>query len=350
MIDTARRPFPVRFLGRPWFWLYLLVFSALTGGLFFYWRSSWVEPRAALPLHEGRWFLWSGVVVGGMYGAAYVFSLRKWSIKLRFFRDLGHRPEADLDELWSRLQQLNRMIVGGRVSDPRDVRERAEQILARTGTAGVRKLVIERKDLGQGRVLTLVSTRPREPLGRLEPWLEVHAALGAVGCVASLVHADFALHSPLGWWMTSLSFVVLVTGAFGLVLYRIGPPLLVRASFGIPFEEARVACEDLDRCARASLAQLGPHWREGLPALQRGSAGAGWNQAARKLLDATPAEQQEVARDVLVLAGIHRSLWEAARPSRRIDFQLRVWRWVHVPAALLLLGAVLVHVLTVLVY
>lgn len=348
MLQESKRPFPVRFLGRVWFWLFLLASAAIALGGFFYWRSLRDDAGQTLPMHESSWFLWSGLVVGAMYLAAYVFSLRKWSICLRFFRTFGSHPRADMDGLWSGVKNINRMVVSGTLNDIRDIRTHARRLLRSTHTAGIRKAVVRNQDLGEGLVFPLVTILHREPLGRLEIWLEVHAAFGAVGCLGSLLHADFSLHSPLGWGMTGLSLVVFLTGVYGLWMYRFGPPMLARAAFGIPYEEAALAASDL----REAIEKMAPR-----------IAAAPFDRAllrARTVLRpgderltqalAASGEDRSLVRDVLVLADIRRNLLRASGPSRRIDLYLRAWKYVHVPAAILLLALLLVHVFMVMAY
>jgi hypothetical protein len=351
MATMAPRPFPVRFLGRPYFWMLLLVSASICGGMFYYWRSQWVTPRRSLPLHESNWFLYSGLFLLLLFLAGYVFSLRKWSIKLPFFRRLGSNSRADMDGLWSGLQQLNRRIVSGRMTDRKDIEEQANQILRQTFTSGIRRIVVEDKDFGKGQVYPHVTARPREPFGRLEIWLEVHSSLGAVGCVGSLLHADLSLHSPIGWGLVLLSMVVLVTGLLGLWMYRFGPPMLAKVAFGLPYEEAAIATQDLQRCLDAILAKVdSEHLRSQLLGLIKGSSSKLHGDQLRRFFEAHEEDNQALGRDVLVLAGIRERLSAAAAPSRRVDLLMRSWRWVHVPAAVLLLALIVVHILIVAIY
>lgn len=344
-MSRAKR-FPVRFLGRLPFWV------ASVAGLVLVVAAWYVfgVPAREHPATHGSWYLWSGVTVGALFAVACSLSLRKWSIKLTFFRRLGMDDRADLETLWSRLQEINRDIAEGRITSAADIRQKAERVLEQTHTAGVRRIEVETVQV-EGREMTVVQARHKDPLGRLEPWVEIHAALGLVACIGVLFHADVAVRSLIGWLMLMLTGVVLVSGVAGLIAYRFGPPMLVKAHAGVPYEETAVIGKDWRRALR----KLAEHQPEGVRG-DVGAAVAGESRVERqalreKLLRENPEGEEHVfVRDALVVAQTRRHLLRAAAPSRRIDALMRTWKYIHVPSAILLLGVVVVHILSVIRY
>jgi hypothetical protein len=196
----------------------------------------------------------------------------------------------------------------------------------------------------------------KEPLGRLEPWLEMHLGLGAVACAGILLHADFALRHAVGWALFLLTMVVLATGLVGAVLYRVLPPLQAAADPGIPFEEAGVAREAHEACLEGLVASVEDEALRGelrvLLADDAPDAAALRERfaALEARLRASHAGETETVRNLLAVAGARSFLrWNTAR-ARRLDLWMRVWRWVHVPISVALFFLVAVHVLLVLTY
>src|SRR4051812_39718825 len=91
MLDKQR--FAVRFLGRRGTWLWL----ASTGAVAV---AGWLlvaVPARGVPSAERTWQLWSGNVVLVLFVATMAFVARKWSIKLKWFRDYGRAPDERAD-------------------------------------------------------------------------------------------------------------------------------------------------------------------------------------------------------------------------------------------------------------
>ena len=146
----------------------------------------------------------------------------------------------------------------------------------------------------------------------------------------------------------------LTTGLVGALFYRILPPALVAADPGIPYEEANVARETYDECIAGVLGTLEPDLRAELRPLLRSAASAERVEArSRELLAGVAAgrpEQAALVRNLVVMAGSRDRLRQTTARARRIDFWLRVWRYVHVPASVALFFAIAVHVVQVVWY
>src|SRR5437879_9890096 len=132
MNEAARlkdRRFAVRFLGRRVAWLWLA--AILVPGF-----ALWVWAQHALrgfAADERTWALWSGNVVLVLFLATLGFVLRKWSVKLKAFRDLGRAPESMVDACWAEIQLLNKNIAKGAFAGDDEILSAAAVVLRRFG-------------------------------------------------------------------------------------------------------------------------------------------------------------------------------------------------------------------------
>lgn len=343
------RRFSTRFLGRPWTWVWLA--SALAPGIL-----SWVWAATTLRGFAGderTWFLWSGNVVLALFVLTLGFVFRKWSVKLPYFRDWGRAPAQAGDACWAEIQVLNGKVRQGAYADDEQIRAAALAVLQRFHVDKAQRAEIRTLRSGQ-RDVKYVALVKREPFGRLEPWLEMHMGLGVAGCVGVWFHADGAIRSPMGWALLAGSAVVLVTGVVLAVLYRVLPQKLARVEIDIPYEEAGVAREAYDACIAGMLTTLADDVRNDLqPALALAPSPderRKRNTQTTERMAIRHPDQRETVRDLLVMAGTRDHLVWSTEPARRIDFLLRVWRWVHVPASVFLFFVIALHVGLVLWY
>jgi hypothetical protein len=345
----AGRRFKVRFLGRRGTWLWLAGTGAVS-------LAAWALvalPARGDPAAQRTWYLWSGNALLVLFVATMLFVARKWSIKLPWFRDFGRATPERTDACWAAIQELNAKVRKGAFANDAEILAAAADTLRRFGTEKIQRAELRTVDAG-GRTVRYVDLRKREPFGRLEPWLEMHMGVGVVACVAVLLHADLALRHPVGWTLLALSAIVLLTGLLGAVLYRLVPERLAKADAGIPYEEAGVARENCQATIEGILATLDEKLRAELaplvvPAATPEALAARASSVISRVAASRP-ESAELARDLLVMAGSRDHLfWSTAR-ARRLDFWLRLWRWVHVPASVLLFFVIALHVWAVLWY
>jgi hypothetical protein len=345
----ANRRFAVRFLGRPHAWLWFGATAALSAG-------SWA--LVALPARgdaaaERTWSLWSGNVLLVLFVATMLFVARKWSIKLRWFRDYGRTPAERSDQCWAEIQQLNGKIRKGAFGDDAQILAAAAETLRRFGVEKIQRAELRVVDAG-GRAVKFVQLAKKEPFGRLEPWLEMHMGVGTAACLAVLLHADMALRHPVGWTLFAGSMIVLGTGLLGAALYRAIPLKLAKADAGIPYEEAGVARETYHECLVGVLATLDEKLRVRLaPLLATARTPQELRERSTAVLAAVAAshpDQADLARDLAVMAGSRDELLWSTAQARRCDLWLRVWRWVHVPVSAALLFVIVLHMWAVLWY
>ena len=348
-VELAGRRFAVRFLGRRGAWLWLLGTGVLAAAAWF----AVALPARGSAAAERTWFLWSGNVLLALFVAAMAFVVRKWSIKLPWFRDFGRAPAENADACWAAVQELNQKIRKGAFAQDAEIAAAAQDILDRFGVSGIQRADLTVFAAG-GRTVKLVQLRKKEPFGRLEPWLEMHMGLGTTACLAVLLHADFALRHPVGWALFAGSMIVLVTGLAGAVLYRLLPERIARSDFQIPYEEAGVARLNYQACIEGVLATLDERLRAELAPLAAPAANAQQaRERAASVLAKVAAYQTsslELARDLVVMAGSRDELLRNTAGLRRADLLLKLWRWVHVPVTVALCFVIALHVWAVVWY
>jgi hypothetical protein len=343
------RRFGYRFMGRAGTWLWLLL--TLGPGI-----ASWVWAGYALRGFAGDeriWFLYSGNVVLGLFLLTLGFVLRKWSVKLKRFRDLGRASAKMADASWAEVQAINKKIQKGAFANDAEILAAANDVLRRFQVERIERAEIQVTTIA-GKERKYVRLRKREPLGRLEPWLEMHMGVGVAACVGVWFHADGVIRHPIGWILFIGSMIVLVTGLLGAVLYRVLPEKLAKEGTEIPYEEAGVAREGYEACLAGAMRTLDPAVQAEMQDLFRHATS--FEDLRKRSEDvlarsvAKAPDQADVLRDVIVLAGTRDYLLRTTAAARSIDFQLKLWRWIHVPVSVFLFFVIALHVWVVFWY
>lgn len=346
-IELRGRRFAVRFLGRPWAWL---AFAALALPFGAAW---WLLAKPAREEGLRSWQLWSGNLLVLLFAVTFLFSLRKWSLRLPFFRDFGRTEPERADACWSAIEGLNGRIRQGAFPDDAGILAEARAVLRRFRVDGALKPIL-REAKGSTGTVRLVDLVKKEPFGRLEPWLEMHLGVGTASCLAVLLHADFALRHPVGWALLVLSALVLAAGVVGAWLFRVLPVRMAAADPGIPYEEAGVARQMLQQCIVGILGKVPAEIAGPCAALLRPAADAeDLRRRADELLPPLSTkfpDRASLLRDLVVMAGTRDRLDWSTRRSRRLETQMRLWRWIHVPASVALVFVLGLHVLLVIWY
>ena len=209
--------------------------------------------------------------------------------------------------------------------------------------------------------------RPRaRPLASARAWMQAHVYLGALAFVGVLAHAGFSLpHGAMGWGLLILSAWVTASGLLGVFLQKWIPSALssglrVEALFeripslveGLLVEADELmegTSESLDsfyrRDVRDSLSRLDPSWAYLF------DVRAGRDRALepfRRMGQYVSAEEKAKVSDLMEIY-IEKLELDA---QHRMQHVLRSWlAWTaHVPAAGLLMGLLLVHILTWAIY
>jgi len=238
--------------------------------------------------------------------------------------------------------------------------------------------------------LMLLGLRKRSyssQLGSVQGWTSAHVYLGAAVLIVASLHSAL----QLGWNVHSLAYVlmclVVVSGLFGIYAYRRYPELVAANRAGMTREQLFRQVQYLDRqCLRtaegvdpetralvqsaAERTSVGGSWwaqltgrdgsRVALPSTYAddGQGGVADNGDQNKLIDllskrlARTRGGSEVAQLQSLLSTLATKQALLRRIRRDIRFQalLEIWLYVHVPLSFGLLGALLVHVVSVFIY
>ncbi len=198
-----------------------------------------------------------------------------------------------------------------------------------------------------------------KPLFTAKNWIQAHVYLGVVALLAVVVHAGLTWpKGAFGWWLFVLSVWTTLTGLLGVwlqkwipsalaeglqveALYERIPALveqLVAEADGLMGETSDV----LDRFYRTELrdrlAELAPSW--GFLLDVRGGRERAL-EPLRRMVGFAGAEEKARVEDLMSIYTEKLEL-DAQYSLQRI---LRQWLWLHVPAAGLLMGLLVIHVL-----
>jgi len=209
--------------------------------------------------------------------------------------------------------------------------------------------------------------RPRaRPLPSARAWLQAHVYLGALAFLGVLAHAGFALpHGWMGWALLLLSAWVTASGLAGVFLQKWIPaalseglrvealferiPSLVEGLLNEADELMEGAGESLEgfyrQDVREPLSRLDPSWAYVF------DVRAGRDRALepfRRMLQFVSPEEKSKVSDLMEIY-IEKLELDA---QHRMQQVLRNWLlWTaHVPAAGLLMGLLLIHVLAWVLY
>lgn len=238
--------------------------------------------------------------------------------------------------------------------------------------------------------LMLLGIRKRSyssQLGTVQGWTSAHVYLGAALAIVATLHSAL----QVGWNVHTLAYVltclVILSGLFGIYAYRRYPDRVAVNRAGMTREQMFKQVQDLDRQCLRTAEGIDPETRALVQsAAERTSVGGSWwsqltgRDGSRVALPATYAEDNkggvtsnndqrtvidslskrlarsrggsEVAQLQSLLSALasKRSLLRRIRRDVRFQAILEIWLYVHVPLSVGLLGALLVHVVTVFIY
>jgi len=209
--------------------------------------------------------------------------------------------------------------------------------------------------------------RPRaRPLGSAKAWMQSHVYLGALAFLGVLAHAGFTLpHGSMGWALLLLSAWVTASGVAGVFLQKWIPaalseglrvealferiPSLVEGLLNEADELMEGTSESLDtfyrREVREDLSRIDPSWAYVF------DVRSGRDRALepfRRMLQYVSAEEKSKVSDLMEIY-IEKLELDAQHRMQQVLRQWLLWT-AHVPAAGLLMGLLLIHVLTWVLY
>jgi hypothetical protein len=256
------------------------------------------------------------------YVVLSLYAVRRAAHRLRLSPEFGWKaPLPALERAQSALTELQNRVVRRELTGTAAVRREAAAILRQHGVQRVLAVAVQPHPAAAG--LLQVSVGPRQPLGRLAAWLQAHVWLGIAAALLVVCHGGLRSGSTMGLWLNLLSGAVIGTGVLGAALWTFGPARLTRAERELSAEKAHALRQHYARKVAAAAAALR-------------DADEAAAAARRRDLAILTGQQERVQREVRRLG-----VWREA---------MRVWRLVHVPASILLLALVGVHVLAVWYY
>lgn len=306
-----------------------------------------LAPRLGIDPHAVRIQTGCAAALAMLIVLGYV--LRKYMHKLGYSPEFRRRvPLAELEAFDARLNALRLDVLSGKVRGLAAVQERLPAVLR-----GVERVVrVEIEPAADECSLPRLLARPTEPLGRTSRWLHAHLYYGLLFAALVLLHGRLRFQAPVEVLLNSLALLLLATGLAGITLWAFGPTWLSRKErrHRLSIEQAYVFRRHYHSKLKAGMAALAPEARAAVREVWKARAAHDLADRARFAL-LTPsladARIRDEAQGLLVLIAQYTSVRRALRELWRARLVFMVWRYVHVPCAILFLGAVLLHALSI---
>jgi hypothetical protein len=268
------------------------------------------------------YLLTTGWIAVACYIVLALYAVRRAAHRLRLSPEFAWKAQLPaLERAQSQLRELQNRAARREVAGANALRSAAKAIVREHGVHKVLRIEVEPDPAGLG--LFRVRALPREALGRLAGWLHAHVFYGVAAAIIVFCHGGFRCGTTMGLWLNALSYFVIGSGLFGAIMWTFGPTWLTRAERELSIEKADALLAHYDRKLVAANASI--------------AAATG---------DALTSVQQDLA----VLQGQRALVAREAARLERFRFLLRGWRLLHVPASVLLLALVAVHVLSIYYY
>ncbi len=300
---------------------------------------------------DGRWFLlMSGWAALALFLIVMAYVARKYIHKSGISPEFRRRVSMErLEQAETRLGEVRRQIRSGNLARVSHIQRECNSILRATKVHKVMKVEVVPAQAADDPPF-VIHPVPTEPYGRMAGWLHAHLYYGLAAAIIVALHGGAFWHTLPGLLLGSLSYLVIITGIFGIVLWAYGPARMTRAERDLPIERTFALYESLQRKIDAAFELLDP---KHIPLLTGLSSGSG-TFADRAALARTKLESEELDRgereNILSLLGQHHRVKQELTAQWRIKRFLNLWRVVHIPAAVLLMFVVVLHVFAVLWY
>jgi hypothetical protein len=235
--------------------------------------------------------------------------------------------------------------------------------------------------------LTALGIRKRRyqsTLGTVQGWVSAHVYLGLALLVVATLHTGF----QFGWNVHTVAYglmvLVIASGIVGVVAYVRLPQQMsanrgnftreqmlaelgdldaraIRVAQGLPaaFRDAAQSNRDRTRIGGSVLAVLtGADRSQALLPTASGGATVRRNPDQSELLDwlgaelarSTVSERTQSISELISVVGARRVVLRRLRRDAQVRAWLQIWLYVHVPATLALLAALIAHVVSVFLY
>jgi len=308
------------------------VSAALILGAFLYWRERTGAPLGRAPGLDPAFLLWTGWTAFALYLVLYAYALRKYAHKLRISPELGfklpsrqerERGRAACEAALARLSRIRVRVQDGELRSARTVLREARQALKADGASRILKVRVRRGRTGRNGAAEppfVLEVSNRQPIGRVAKWMHAHIFYGLAAAGVVYLHGGMTFTSPMAWLLNGLSLLVLGTGVIGIGFWAFGPAWLTRCEGDLSLEKAYALREHFARKI---------------------------SEAEKEVREGAPAEVQPKLADLAILRSQARCLETEWRARARVRFWINAWRLVHVPASIVLVAVLAVHVLSV---
>lgn len=314
---------------------------------FFFWLKSIGAKAGSGPGSDNFFLLTSGWTAFALMVIVVLYSLRKFMHKLGISPETKSPPPiANLERAESRMNELRAQIVKKIVNSKSDVAGIANRILKEEGVAKVVRIEVEAG--ATGGPAFLIRAYPTEPFGRVAKWLHMHIYLGLASGVLVWLHGGGSNDSILGAAMNWLTWTVLFTGVVGTFLFALGPTWLSRAEKDLTFEESFVLNQVLQGKLDQAYQNLDPESLSLFKSAQ--GLGADFSEKTARMAEEfskKDAASKSALQDMLALLGQKHRIADSYRRLSKIKFWMNFWRAIHVPASIVLLGIVIIHIVSV---
>lgn len=249
-------------------------------------------------------------------------------------------PIEALERAQVRLAALRRDVARGAFSGARAVSAAARQVLRQEGVQRV--YAVRVRPGAAGEPPFVLSTEKTFPLLHSSRWMSGHLYLGTTFALLLLLHGGFSPDSALGWALLALGALIVASGAWGIVQWLRGPARLTKLERDLSIEEAFALEEHLGRKFEGELATFEGELARGLRGLAGGPVD---RERARALLASQALAGAERARleDALVLAAQRARVRQELALLSRARLAMHAWRVAHLPAVVLLVFLVGLH-------
>lgn len=212
--------------------------------------------------------------------------------------------------------------------------------------------------------LSLLGIRKRrmtEGKWSLKAWTSAHVYLGLALIVIGTLHTGFQLGWNVHTLAWSLMILVIVSGIYGISVYATLPQALSNNRREMTRAQMVGALEALDRQLESGAQPLGRDDADlVIAALDQDVFSAGlWARltgsfkrcATRRALDAFASAHGDEHRErVRALLGRRMAQLEQIRRQLRLKALLEVWLFIHIPATIALIAALIAHIVSVFYY
>lgn len=324
------------------------------------------------------YLLTTGWVAVACYVVLALYAARRAAHRLRLSPEFAWKaPLPALERAQSELTGLQNRVLLRELRGRAAIRAAAATVLRRHGVHRVLRVGVVRDPAALDSFRLEVG--PREPLGRLAGWLHAHVFYGVAAAAIVWFHGGGRCGTTMGLLLNALSAFVIGSGLVGAVLWTFGPTWLTNAERELSIEKAFALRDHYAR--KLAEAQAWPRTRAqdaaaaaataraAAEAAAQAAAAPGLagkeletakkaqkktaddaDKAAKKAADAAAAIASETERlrpEIATLAGQHEAVRREAVRLARYRLLLRGWRLLHVPASIVLLALVAVHVLSI---